>query len=350
MVDQPGAIPMWVPTGITFDFTDATWVVIHKTAGFQTAQDCAAYFQSGSGGNNVSAHYVVGLDGTIVQCVPESRGAGANCCLNTGHADFLPTNINLNIKTISIEHIDPRSDNGTTCPPAQKAASFKLIHDICKRHNIPMRRGDASGGVIGHNQIDPINRARCPGNYPWDELLNYLNNGGQDDMLTSSDDFAKRYFDFPSANEWRCKVNGVRLGDTYLKYYQAINGAPRLPLTAVHSYKTPKGTIGWQRFESGIMIYDPHAYLDGPSVPGGNGCYMLKEDSDLARHLLSQDLLDKITALQAQVDSLNQQLASTQNANVQALQQQIQDLTTQLTDAKSALSQIQSLAATAASK
>jgi len=178
MADEPGVIEMYVPEAITFDSTDATWVVLHKTAGFHTAQECAAYFQAGSDGNNVSAHYVVGLSGTIVQCVPESRGAGANCCLKGNYAPYLPTGVNLNIKTISIEHIDPATDNSTPLTDAQKQASFTLVKHICERHNIPQRSGDADGGIIGHNDIDTINRARCPGNYPRDELFAFLAQGG----------------------------------------------------------------------------------------------------------------------------------------------------------------------------
>lgn len=183
MVDQPGAIEMYIPDNLMFTSTDATWLCIHKTAGFNTPEECARYFQSGSNGEGVSSHYIVGLDGTIVQCVPEARGSGANCCTVGSYASYLPycdgRSNNMNWHSISVEHVDPTNDNSTLMPGAQKAASFRLIHDICVRHNIPMRSGDASGGIIGHRDIDPVNRARCPGNYPWDELWSYLANGGE---------------------------------------------------------------------------------------------------------------------------------------------------------------------------
>jgi hypothetical protein len=178
MTDQPGAIEMYIPDNLMFNYTEAVWLVMHKTAGFETAQDCARYFQAGSDGRGVSAHYIVGLDGTIVQCVPESRGAGANCCLEAGHASYLPTGVNLNLKTIAVEIIDPSTDNSTPMPNAQVAAVFRLAHDICVRHNIPMRAGDSSGGIIGHNDIAPINRSRCPGpTFPWGALFAYLQGG-----------------------------------------------------------------------------------------------------------------------------------------------------------------------------
>lgn len=177
MTDQPGAISMLVPDAYTFDSVSPRWLVIHKTAGFSSAQQCAAYFQSGSDGLHVSAHYIIGLDGTIVQCVSESRGAGANCCVETGHAAYLPSDTNLNLLSISIEHIDPSTDNSNPVPQAQALASFKLIKDICARHGIPARPGDAAGGIIGHSDIAPQSRARCPGNYPWDALWTFLKEG-----------------------------------------------------------------------------------------------------------------------------------------------------------------------------
>lgn len=207
--DQPGAIALFAPEWITFDSTDATWLVIHKTAGFQTAQDCAAYFADvGPQGKNtgrVSAHYVIGLDGTIVQVVLESRGAGANCCLEDGHASFLPTNVNLNLKTISVEHIDPAVDNSTPVTSAQAQASFRLVHDICTRHNISLRAGDASGGVIGHHDIAPLSRARCPGNYPMGELLAFLQAQGGRVMPT----LPNEYMEQAAAQEFNLMNRGV---------------------------------------------------------------------------------------------------------------------------------------------
>jgi N-acetyl-anhydromuramyl-L-alanine amidase AmpD len=178
MVDQAGAIAMFVPADNVFPGYwnhKPLWVCIHKTAGFHTAQDVAAFFQTVP--DKRSAHYVVGQDGAIVQCVSESDGAGANCCPEVGHAAFLPEGINLNLLTISIEHVDPATDNSTPLTSAQKQASFKLVQGICARHGIPMKPGDASGGIIGHNQVNPINRAHCPGNYPWSELWTYLQKG-----------------------------------------------------------------------------------------------------------------------------------------------------------------------------
>src|SRR5260221_4975452 len=175
-VDEMGAIGMFVAENRTFiDQNTHEWLVIHKTASGGSAQDIANFFANDPA--MASTHYVVGQDGTVVQCVLEKDGAAGNCCLETGHAPYLPLGVNMNVRTVSIEHVDPASDNSTPLTDAQKAASFRLVRDICTRHNIPMRPGDASGGIIGHNNIAPINRARCPGNYPWAELFAYLQGG-----------------------------------------------------------------------------------------------------------------------------------------------------------------------------
>lgn len=170
MVDHSAAIPMYVPTENVFlNQNNPRWLVIHKTAQPEcpTAQCVAQFFAHDRA--QKSTHYIVGMDGTIVQCVAEKDGAGGNCCLEVGHDSFWPTGINLNLVTISIEHVDPTPDNSTPVTAAQKQASFSLVADICKRHNI------AAANIVGHHSISPISRALCPGNYPMEELKAYVN-------------------------------------------------------------------------------------------------------------------------------------------------------------------------------
>jgi len=186
--DEPGAILMLVDENRTFiDQNDHTFLVIHKTASGGSAQNIATFFANDP--NKASTHYIVGQDGAVVQAVLEKDGAAGNCCVEDGFASFLtqynPLHVggggatNLNTMSVSLEHVDPASDNSTPLTDAQKAASFRLIQHICERHNIPKRRAtnDGLGGIIGHMDIDPINRAHCPGNYPWQELFTYLQGG-----------------------------------------------------------------------------------------------------------------------------------------------------------------------------
>lgn len=283
--DYPGALWMPVPANNIFPGywgNKPKWVVIHKTASGGSPQNIANFFIHDP--NMASSHYIVGLDGTIVQCVSESDGSGANGVLETGHASFLPTNINLNLLTISIEHVDPTSDNSTPLTAAQKSASFKLIHDICQRHGIPMRAGDANGGIIGHNDIAPIDRARCPGNYPWQELFDYLSGGINDDMLDISNSWVKAYFreTSTSPHRWMCDKTGFSLFAGILTGWKSMNGAPRLP---VGPEQYDISDVVYQKCEAGIVIYDPKHKLDNPGGPWGD-CYLLKYESDLAKKLL----------------------------------------------------------------
>jgi len=172
-VDYPSAIPMFVDESRVFINQNTHFaIVIHKTAngGPGDAQSVASYFATNA--DMHSTHYIVDQDGIIVQCVLEKDGAGGNCCTEQGFdllwLPFVQKGTNLNLVTISIEHFDPTTDNSTPLTDSQKQASFKLVKYLCDKYLIPRSH------VKGHNSIDPISRARCPGNYPWQELMEYL--------------------------------------------------------------------------------------------------------------------------------------------------------------------------------
>jgi hypothetical protein len=179
--DYPPAQEMLVPDANIWPNIANTrkWLVLHKTAGGSSAQETAAYFQNNAPQADgtfarTSVHYVVGMDGAVVQCVRETDAAGGNCCLEPGHDTFWPQGINENFVTFSIESVDPATDNSTTMPQAQKDALFPLVRHICTKWNIPMRPADANGGIAGHMSLAPQSRARCPGNFPWNDLWAYL--------------------------------------------------------------------------------------------------------------------------------------------------------------------------------
>lgn len=148
-------------------------IVIHKTACGApcTAQNVANYFATSP--SMASTHFVIGLDGTVIQCVSLQDGAGGNCCIETGYdtywTPYLNKYHNLNLCTISIEHCDPTSDNSTPVTDAQKLASFRLVKWLLETFNIPANH------IKTHASIDPVTRARCPGNYPMEELLQMAN-------------------------------------------------------------------------------------------------------------------------------------------------------------------------------
>ena len=188
--DYPDAIPMFVDESRVFiDANPRFAIVIHKTAcnGPCTAQNVANFFANDP--NEASTHYIVGQDGTVVQCVLEKDGAGGNCCVDPGYdpfwQPFVDKGMNLNLVTFSIEHCDPTIDNSTPCTETQKQASFGLVQYLVKKYNIPLDH------IKGHNTIAPINRKNCPGNYPWAELMSYLQQGGNMGVPTGWHDDGK---------------------------------------------------------------------------------------------------------------------------------------------------------------
>lgn len=107
----------------------------------------------------VSAHYVVDEDGTILQLVPESRRAWhAGRSYWKGERD-------INSRSIGIEIVNPGHENGyRPFPEAQVAAVIDLARDICARHAI------APQDVLAHSDVAP-ERKEDPGElFPWDRL------------------------------------------------------------------------------------------------------------------------------------------------------------------------------------
>src|SRR5947209_619245 len=179
MVDYSKAI--WMPNRNFFANTGKkSFVVIHATAGGSSAREIANYFKGTEGSDNpVSSHYIVGKDGTVVQTVLEKDGAWGNGVVTNNNWLSNP-----NTYTISIEHVKSTTDNSEPLTPAQQAASLALIKDICQRNGIGMHDADNTTGITGHFSIDPVNRSRCPGAYPWSALWAYLASGGQPIVTT----------------------------------------------------------------------------------------------------------------------------------------------------------------------
>lgn len=149
------------------------YVILHGTASGGTAQDQANNFAHSS--RQAGTHFIIGQDGTVVQCCFVENAAWGNGGPMQGAEAFWPPNVNCNLLTVSIEHVKPSSDNSDILTPAQQSASFELVAWLCKTYAIPTKKAvDASGGITGHYSIDPVNRSRCPGPYPWDALFSFL--------------------------------------------------------------------------------------------------------------------------------------------------------------------------------
>lgn len=107
----------------------------------------------------VSAHYFVHEDGTILQCVPESRRAW--------HAgkSYWQGETDINSCSIGIEIVNPGHEFGyRSFPSPQVQSVIELTKDICRRHNIPAWR------VLAHSDVAP-DRKEDPGElFPWVQL------------------------------------------------------------------------------------------------------------------------------------------------------------------------------------
>lgn len=172
MTDEVGVT--WLPNQNYFldrNGLQPRYVIVHGTAGGSSAVGIGNYFASTQGGAApVASHYIIGTAGEIVQTVLEKDGAWANGFLSAGHDPWWSDSINPNNVTISVEFCKPATDNSSVLTTQQQTAGLKLITDICKRHNIPMRDADATGGITGHFSMDPVNRSNCPGVFPWTEF------------------------------------------------------------------------------------------------------------------------------------------------------------------------------------
>lgn len=131
-------------------------LVIHYT-GMETAE--AALKRLCDPKAKVSAHYMIGEDGTVLALVDESKRAWhAGVASWRGEAD-------VNGRSIGIELVNPGHEFGyRPFPEAQMAALEKLAKDILARHPI------APANVVGHADVAPA-RKRDPGElFDWRRL------------------------------------------------------------------------------------------------------------------------------------------------------------------------------------
>jgi hypothetical protein len=148
----------------------ATHLVIHGTAGGSDGGGVASYM----GTAGVSTHFVISTDGTIWQCISADSAAWGNAPLNAPRLNFARADLNPNLWTISIEFCKPDITNQINITDAQKQSGFPLIKLICETYGIPKKPGDGNSGIISHADINSVDRARCPGTFPWSNLWAYL--------------------------------------------------------------------------------------------------------------------------------------------------------------------------------
>src|SRR5690606_12173731 len=146
-------LAQWRPSP-NHDERRAVAIVIHATEQRSVAESLLT-LSAGNSGGPVSAHYLVGEDGTIYQLVEESRRAW-----HAGGGRW-GTITDLNSASIGIE-LD--NDGAEPFPPAQIEALLRLLEDLCTRLGIPRH------AVIAHADLAPT-RKRDPGiHFPWRRL------------------------------------------------------------------------------------------------------------------------------------------------------------------------------------
>jgi|GEM_PF-1853907 len=137
---------------------------------------------------NSSAHFIVAKDGRIAQLVSVHNWAWANgLCWQKNHwltrrctrivqpgwVDIQPGE-NPNKYTISIEH---EGFTGEALTPAMEAATVRLLRWIREVFNITYVPGRT---LIGHRDIDPLDRAYCPGSaFDFARLAQEANRGAE---------------------------------------------------------------------------------------------------------------------------------------------------------------------------
>ena len=142
---------MWVGS-INFGIRKPNFVILHHTAQKSTDQTIRTFTVKGQ--SEVSAHYVVGRDGKVVQMV--------NDFFRAHHAGIgrWGNDTDLNSSSIGIE-ID--NDGFEPYSEAQIQGVLKVLATLKKRYKIP------AANFIGHSDIAP-SRKPDPHDFPWKRL------------------------------------------------------------------------------------------------------------------------------------------------------------------------------------
>ena len=143
----------WVPSP-NHNARQPVLIVIHHTEQDSVQQSLDTLRTRNSGGQ-VSAHYLVGKDGSLYQLVPDT--------LRAWHAGAgrWGTIADVNSASIGIE-LD--NDGRSPFPPTQIATLLRLLDDLCTRLRIPRT------AVIGHADLAPDRKVDPSRWFPWAQL------------------------------------------------------------------------------------------------------------------------------------------------------------------------------------
>ena len=141
----------FVPT-VNFNLRKPNLVIIHHTAQDSLAQTITTFQLQKT---QVSAHYVIGTDGTIVQML--------NDYLRSWHAGSGKWGKNTDINSTSIG-IELDNNGKELFSAAQIISLIKLLQNLKKDYNIP------TANFIGHADIAPTRKTDPSELFPWKTL------------------------------------------------------------------------------------------------------------------------------------------------------------------------------------
>lgn len=110
------------------------YIVIHQMEG--TLRGTVSWFATPNHPGHTAAHYGIGLDGEIVQMVPDDKA-----CWHAGNYVY-------NLESIGIEH-EGWTDDGKAPPDAMLRASAKVTAILCRKFGIPVDRAH----ILGHVEV-----------------------------------------------------------------------------------------------------------------------------------------------------------------------------------------------------
>jgi N-acetylmuramoyl-L-alanine amidase len=142
------------PTGMLIDC-----LVIHDTEspGVRTARHIANHFLNPR--SQVSAHYIIGKDGEVVQCVEDDRRAW-----HAGPSQ-LGDRVKVNDFSIGIELVNAQTGNDPFTD-AQYDTLNRLVAHLVAKYNIPKDR------IVGHKDITHRKSKNDPAeNFDWNRFL-----------------------------------------------------------------------------------------------------------------------------------------------------------------------------------
>jgi len=146
-------------------------VVIHTTVGFY--EGTIKYFQKND--RQVSAHYVVSLNGDVTQMVQLDKAAHHAGITSNPTTSLYKKGVNPNAYTIGIENADDHNPAGAD-RSKQLPELCKLVAELCTKFDISADRDH----IVGHREF--YDKKTCPGNI---DLVKVVS--GVRDILNSND-------------------------------------------------------------------------------------------------------------------------------------------------------------------